>query len=248
VASDALATANLMFASLDVASQSVESASVNGEFQRYGFRSLSRAAVGGDTIYSSAILSSRQASLPSALGAELEYLEMLDRVLRDAHISPDEATILSEQVKALGLSEQAVIDLHSAYLRNLIEAVERDGVVTDEEFALMRKVASALALDDGHLPAVSGGRSANSTLAQGLKVCFTGEAAGPTGEPLERSDLEAMAESVGLVPVNTLTKKNCDALIASDPNSASGKAEKARRWGKPIFSIDEFLAFVNETD
>ena len=49
-------------------------------------------------------------------------------------------------------------------------------------------------------------------------------------------------------PDPLFTKKNCDALIASDPNSASGKAEKARRWGKPIFSIDEFLALVSETD
>ena len=243
-ASDALATAKLMFQSLDVASQLVEPAGIVGEFHQQGFRSLTRAAVGGTATYSSTVLASRNAALPSTGGAELDYLEMLDRALLDAYISEDEAEVLREQASMLGLSAEAVSDLHAYYLQQLIEAVQRDGVVTTEEFELMEKVASALALDHTHLPSVSEGRPSDATLHPGMTVCFTGEAVSAEGWPIERSELEEMAEVAGLLTVSTVSKKKCDALVASDPNSSSGKAAKARQWDKPIFSVEEFLAFA----
>lgn len=38
------------------------------------------------------------------------------------------------------------------------------------------------------------------------------------------------------------TKTGCDLLVAADPNSQSGKAAKARKFGIPIVSLEDFLA------
>lgn len=38
-----------------------------------------------------------------------------------------------------------------------------------------------------------------------------------------------------------MTKTRCDVLVAADPASQSGKARKAREWGKPILDVEHFL-------
>jgi DNA polymerase-3 subunit epsilon len=48
---------------------------------------------------------------------------------------------------------------------------------------------------------------------------------------------------VGLHPVNDVTKKGCDVLVAADESSMSGKAKKAKDWGIPVISVEKFIAF-----
>ena len=67
------------------------------------------------------------------------------------------------------------------------------------------------------------------------------------GELLDRSQLEQLALDAGLQTVKSVTTK-CGALIAADPASMSGKAKKARDSGVPIFSVEQFLAWVNELE
>ena len=50
------------------------------------------------------------------------------------------------------------------------------------------------------------------------------------------------AAQAGMQPVRSVTKKNCDLLVAADSSSQSGKARKARSYGIPVMSVDEFLA------
>jgi DNA polymerase-3 subunit epsilon len=47
-----------------------------------------------------------------------------------------------------------------------------------------------------------------------------------------------------LQPVASVTKKTCDLLVAADPESGSGKAQKARQYGVAIMSVEQFLAAV----
>ena len=61
------------------------------------------------------------------------------------------------------------------------------------------------------------------------------------GKKFDRTDLEAWAAQAGLQPVSSVTKKGCDLLVAADPSSMSGKAKKARDYGKPIMSIEDFV-------
>ncbi|HAM43753.1 MAG TPA: hypothetical protein DCM67_01840, partial [Propionibacteriaceae bacterium] len=65
-----------------------------------------------------------------------------------------------------------------------------------------------------------------------------------SGRALDREDLEAMAVELGLVPVGAVTKTRCEVLVAADVCSISGKARKAREFGKPIFAISQFLEWA----
>jgi DNA polymerase-3 subunit epsilon len=44
-----------------------------------------------------------------------------------------------------------------------------------------------------------------------------------------------------LIPTQSVTKKNCDVLVAQDKSSMSGKSKKARDFGIPVISVDDFF-------
>lgn len=81
----------------------------------------------------------------------------------------------------------------------------------------------------------------------GLRVCFTGSAE-YSGRSYSREDMEAVAIECGFVPVANVTKTKCDVLVAADVATQSTKARSAAKWGKPVFSAAEFLAWSGKTD
>jgi len=182
-------------------------------------------------------------------GAVLAYLDMLDWVLADLVITAEEQAELSLLAQELGLSNEAVAAAHSRYLDELAAAAERDGTVTQNERALLSRVAEALGLRreavDGFLTVADEGPQLFD-VSRGDRVCFTGSATHPDGSELTRAQLEALAERIGLVPINSVTSKGCDLLVATDPLSQSGKAAKARKFGIPITSVADFVAAIEE--
>ncbi len=60
------------------------------------------------------------------------------------------------------------------------------------------------------------------------------------GQVWDREDLEALAAANGLQPVGSVTK-TCDLVVASDPATTSGKAQRARQLGLPVLSAADFL-------
>ncbi|WP_280201944.1 AAA family ATPase [Nocardia cyriacigeorgica] len=82
-------------------------------------------------------------------------------------------------------------------------------------------------------------------LVPGARICFTGTAIDDTGTVWARSDLEALAEKCGLEPVKTVTRKKCEALIAAEIATQSGKGKQAVQFGKPIFTAQQFLEWAN---
>ncbi|NKE10733.1 MULTISPECIES: AAA family ATPase [Kocuria] len=85
----------------------------------------------------------------------------------------------------------------------------------------------------------------DSVLQPGTRVCFTGTAQDSEGRVLERYDMEILAVSAGLAPVANVTKTRCDVLISAEAGSQSRKAQNAAKFGKPVFTAVEFLAWVN---
>lgn len=150
---------------------------------------------------------------------------------------------LAALAKGLGLSDDAISEAHTRALDSLVVAAIRDGLATEEERAALTYAARILGLAEPNL----GGAATHAEaliLEPGSRVCFTGSAVGVDGQPLERSDLEALALQAGLVPVSGVSKTRCDALIAADPASMSGKAKKARELGKPVYSVGQFLDWL----
>lgn len=166
----------------------------------------------------------------SSLGQSIE-----EQVARDA---------LARHAAALGLSDDKVREVHQEALEALTAAASRDNRVTDEERATL--IYAAVILD---LPAPDwdqGSGAEPATLAPGSRVCFTGTAVDDSGRVLERKELEALAQDAGLVPVNAVSKTRCDAVIAADEASMSGKAKKARELGKPVIGVNQFLQWLKD--
>ncbi|MDO5720156.1 MAG: AAA family ATPase [Actinomycetaceae bacterium] len=85
----------------------------------------------------------------------------------------------------------------------------------------------------------------DQVLNEGTRVCFTGTV-DYRGKCWERADMEDVARQSGLSPVANVTKTRCDVLIAADVTTMSGKAKKAAKWGKPVYSAQEFLAWAGK--
>lgn len=81
------------------------------------------------------------------------------------------------------------------------------------------------------------------TLIEGARICFTGEAEDAAGRGIPRSSLEGVASQRGLVPVANVSRTKCDVLVVAEIGTQSGKARKALEFGKPIYSVAEFLAW-----
>ncbi len=176
----------------------------------------------------------------------LAYLALVDRVLEDRRIDEHEHDLLLEAASSLGLSMEQVRSVHCNYIENLAVAALADGVITDSEQSDLHLVARLLGHDrsqlDSYLKSVAAQLKGLTTRQQrdgdgsmrGQRVCFTGELQSKwSGGPLCRSMAESLARAAGLIPVSNVTKAT-EILVVSDPNTQSGKAKKARRYGTRI--------------
>jgi DNA polymerase-3 subunit epsilon len=176
------------------------------------------------------------------------YLGLLDRVLLDRHVSLHEADELVAAAESMGLAREDAITLHRLYLSSLGRLARADGVVTPRERADLDVVASVLGLDSSDTDAALaptvdletadcavGGFS----LSKGDAVVFTGEAPG-----IDRADLQYQASALGLRVTGGVSGKT-RLLVASDPDSLSGKARKARDLGVPIVDYSTYMEMLD---
>lgn len=180
-----------------------------------------------------------RAHYPFSDEALLSYLDLLDWVLDDHVVTDAERRELIETAHDLGINQRQIDQAHRAYFDSIVAAAQRDHIITPDEHELMKRIAQALDIADATIPEVTEiQRSVD--LAEGTRVCFTGTAT-IGGEAVGRDVLERLAALAGLVPVNSVTKKNCDLLVAADASSSSGKARKARDYGIPVLSVADFI-------
>jgi DNA polymerase-3 subunit epsilon len=180
---------------------------------------------------------------PTSDEKSVAYLLLLNMAMQDLIISKNEKAELALWATDLGISPSEVTSLHQGYLDSFIQAVLRDGVITIQEQEMVGLVSSALNLP-ALIPDLPQPIQANEdNLGVGKRVCFTGEAAGLSGNVISRGDLEALAAKVGLHPVRDVSKKGCDILVAADTSTMSGKAKKAKEWGIPVISVEKFITY-----
>lgn len=177
------------------------------------------------------------------------YLHVLDRALLDRDLSLHEEAELILVATNLGLSREQAVSCHRDYIQSLARLALQDGEITSDELDDLHNVANLLGVDRREVdellasscsivpsaPAV--GRFA---LAKGDAIVFTGDEPG-----LARGVLEQDALSAGLVVKSSVSKK-ISLVIASDPDSLSGKAQKARTLGIPIVSYACYLNLLDQ--
>lgn len=181
----------------------------------------------------------RATSMPQVSDAEMSYLDALSSGLSDLHLSEMEIAHLDEWAEFLGLTPEQRSKAHQSYFDSFVRAAKRDGIITTEEKRLIDQLG--LILEVRHEPILVTPQADKSVLQIGSKVCFTGSAKDDSGRDLLRSDLETLAKSKSLIPIEVVSKGGCDVLVAADKNSMSGKAKKAKGWGIPVLSVQEFL-------
>jgi len=180
------------------------------------------------------------------------YLDVLDRALEDRHLSGLEQDELAEVAMMLGFTVDEVRRIHADYLGTLIALAYRDGVVTEREQADLNLVAEVLGLDgiDEVVAELASARSSATSSTEpersviGQSVCFTGTLlCSYEGRPLTRDDAHGLATKAGMTIAWSVTKQ-LDILVVADPNSLSGKAQKAHRYGTRIIAETAFWPMI----
>ena len=56
----------------------------------------------------------------------------------------------------------------------------------------------------------------------------------------------SIARAANLIPVDSVTRSKCEALIVAEIGSLSGKAKRARELGKPVYGAEEFPTWATK--
>ena len=197
------------------------------------------------------------AHLPAVGGTGVtdSYLEVLDRALIDRILALHEMDELVALARDLGLSKEQTDVAHRDYLGALVRQAWADGVLTDAETADLGIIAELLGIGEPELQESVRAAAESGTGGLGGYACsppvgafalkpddrivFTGEARG-----ISREQLCDEAMSLGLRPMSSVSRKT-KVVVASDPDSISGKARKARECGVPVV---DFAAYFRLRD
>lgn len=180
----------------------------------------------------------------SPLLPNLSALLEISRALGEILLAGSDAS--TSLAKHRSLADAELGTLREVVADQLTRAASRGVRLPNEVLARLRQVDSLLGTRATERLAAADGEPADAgaVLAPGARVCFTGTVQSTDGQAIERSELKAMASRNGLVPVDTVTKTRCDALVVAELGTQSGKAKKAAEYGKPVIPAEEFLAWV----
>lgn len=220
-------------------------------------RDHAREALSGPPRFLQRILSRVQRETEAVPANVLTYQGLIDRVLEDRTVDKEEEMVLVGAVAELGLTATQVHHVHAAYIQALAVHALSDGRVSEAERSDLHDVARLLGHDDSdldevldlaarqvqHLSSVGSQEPTEHELV-GLSVCFTGELLSTIdGAPISREMAQLLAERRGLKVASGVTKK-LDILVVADPNTQSGKAVKARRYGTRILAEPVFWSGI----
>lgn len=197
--------------------------------------------------------------LPPGVGQEanhtatMAYVALLGQALEDRNITEYEGQSMVEVALNWGLTFEQITTVHGDYLRKLVKTALADDVVTTREQEDLRLVARLLGFPEMNqdqleslIHAVAADRnqaglaSGAEPSLRGKRVCFTGDGqCRLNGAPLTRELATSLAEQHGLMVVDAVTK-NLDLLVVADPLTQSTKARKARQYHLRIIHEPEF--------
>lgn len=183
---------------------------------------------------------------------ESEYKALLWNVLEDGRIEEAESDSLVNIALQCGLNYGQIKSIHLAYLSQLARIALADQRITDAERHELNMITQLLGfglLSETQFNQLlevspSGVERMSSPRVEidwtGQSICFTGECqCSIEGAYISREFAEKLAADRGFIVMPSVTKK-LNILVVSDPNTQSGKAKKARRYGvriihEPVF-------------
>lgn len=132
--------------------------------------------------------------------------------------------------------------LRRAVSRRLAAAIENSAGLPLKTVNRIVEVEKLLGFSLIELGSIEGAEipSIEVVLVPGARVCFTGTVCGPSGQPVSKQELEDLVVSLGLRWAANVSKTRCEVLIVAEAGTQSGKARRAKQFGKPVFSAEEF--------
>jgi DNA polymerase III subunit epsilon len=185
--------------------------------------------------------------LPRGPGGDLDsYLAILDRILEDRIVSDAELTQLAGLAAELGFTQDTARRAHRDYLAHLSAAAWRDKQVTDAERADLLDVARLLDVPASEaLTILEDTRNALPPAAQQPGALHPGDPVVFTGDmTISRTEIEARATAAGLRVTASISTKTA-LVIAADPYTQSGKANRARQLGIRMVTEQVFLHMID---
>jgi DNA polymerase-3 subunit epsilon len=182
-------------------------------------------------------------SLPeNGFGRETsEYVDALSRALSDGVVTDAEVQGLLDVAKFVGLGISDLKNVHQQYFEELFTLVWADGLLTEAEISLLREAGRVLGVSEIDVEQAIHTKSGNlkRPLTEGALVCLTGSM-----NP-DKSTIANLLANFGILTTDGVSKKTT-AVIAADSDSMSGKANKARQYGIPIYASADIWRIYNE--
>jgi ATP-dependent DNA helicase PIF1 len=189
----------------------------------------------------SGLLVSRDDDAPTPVADHLPGLSAILRVSQDVS-----AIVLrgmsAQQVR--GPAETPWIAAARQSVGDQLCAAASRATLTDAVVERLQEAGKLLGVDIVSGACVLERHDIGAILVSGARICFTGTAQDATGRIVDREEMERLAQKAGLAPVKSVTKTRCEVLVTAEAGSQSGKARKAQEFGKPVFSADEFFAWL----
>ena len=189
----------------------------------------------------SGLLVSRDHEAPTPAADHLPGLSALLRVSRDV------SAIVLRGIPAAevhGAVETPWIAAARQSVADQLCAAASRATLTDVAVARLREAGTLLGVDIVSGACLLERHDIDAVLIPGARICFTGTAQNAAGRVVERDEMERLAQTAGLAPVKSVTKTRCEVLVTAEAGSQSGKARKAQELGKPVFSADDFFAWL----
>ncbi|NMM23288.1 MAG: DNA polymerase III subunit epsilon [Phycicoccus sp.] len=208
------------------------------------FQACSRSAAPKAPALSDALVSRLVDFMPRVDSSDVAdpYLAVLDEALVDRCISTDEQSALAALASSLGLTAIDVARLHRDYLNALARVALADGHLSKEEASDLQQVAKILGLPEAAVSEALAKAGVDRVVrpTEGRLPLEPGDMIVFTGDMAESRELwMKRAAEHGYVPHPCVTKK-VRLVVAADTDSLSGKAKKARGYGIPVMSVDDF--------
>ena len=174
---------------------------------------------------------------------ETVYMHLLDEVLENMDLSDEDWDRLDDFAAKHKIVRSKREELHLEYLSQMQAAALRDHIVSEREWAAMKKVAELLEVP---LSIEITPESGEVVLTEESIIVSTGSIT-LNGQKWDKIELERLIRSHNFQWASQVTKKT-SLVICQEVYATTGNATKAKKYGIPRWSIEEFLEMYPPRD
>jgi DNA polymerase-3 subunit epsilon len=181
---------------------------------------------------------------PEAGGA---YLSLLEQVMEDGYVSPEERQQLLNLARSWGLSRPDIEVLHREFLDGLLDAAMEDRKLSKAERDELQRAAVWLGVEVGDLDLLT--RQARARSRARIEVAraeLRGRVVAFTGRGIYSSSIrEGLCLKYGIQFKNGLTS-DCGLLVIGSDEVENASVQKAREHGIPVIVESAFWDRLGE--